>query len=203
MPRQPPHTPARVARPRRAPVPSSPTCGRRPVLPHAVGEGSPAVAVALRVHRGDGGRPLARGQTRRRGLGLAAVGPGSDLWLPPSSCKEKHPLVTRLVVTGFSGVGDGVRVPSASLFRSFAKMARGRRKARLGPTAARRGMARGQVGAAAGGGFCPLLGCSALWLMPPTVPWRDLGQEQPCGFGPFPAGSAPEPARGSAHKRGS
>lgn len=139
--------------------PPSPTCGRWPVLPDAVGEWCPPVAVPLRVHRGDGGRPLARGQTRRRGLGLAAVGSGSDLWLPPSSCNEKSLLVTRLVVMG---LGEGVRVPRASLLRAWKNSSWREKSSPRVPLAPRRGRvmgralrsrAGGQVAAVARGGF--------------------------------------------------
>lgn len=64
-----------------------PTCGRGPVLPYTVGEWCPAVAVSLRVHRGDRGWPVPGGQARGGGLGFPAAGSAGDLGLPATTCK--------------------------------------------------------------------------------------------------------------------
>lgn len=66
------------------------TCGRGPVLPHAVGEWSPAVAISLRVHRGNGGRPVPRRQAWARGLGFSAAGSAGDFGLCATTCRETH-----------------------------------------------------------------------------------------------------------------
>lgn len=70
------------------------TCGRRPVLPDAVGQRCPPVAVSLRVDGGHGGRPLPPGQTRTWGLGFASVGASTALGRLSSSCGQRRTAVT-------------------------------------------------------------------------------------------------------------
>lgn len=75
------------------------TCGRRPVLPDAVGQRCPPVAVSLRVDGGHGGRPLPPGQTRTWGLGFASVGASTALGRLSSSCGQRRTAVTPGVQT--------------------------------------------------------------------------------------------------------
>lgn len=150
------------------------------------------------MHRGDGGRPLARGQPRCWGLGLAAVGPGSDLWLSPSSCKEKRPLVTHLLATGCR---EGARVPFQSLQKwpvageelipGLLRCGGERRGGCSGAGGRLRGLQEVSV---------PALRCSALCgLMPPTVPWSGSR----AGAATNLCRIRSRAARGSSHKCGS
>lgn len=165
------------------------------------------------MHRGDGGRPLTRGQTWRRGLGLAAVGSGSDLWLPPSSCEQKRPLITRLVVMGFGGGQGGGAGTQRFPFKSLQKWLVAGESSPRGLMAPQRGRVMGRAPCSRVGGRLRWLGgvsvppglLAALWVDATTEPWSasGAGAAAQLWLGCFSVGSGPEPARGSARKHGS